>query len=150
VKLSSGKHSCGGLSVFSSAVAQAMPCLDYLFGLHDSHFHELELSCTVPGENGHPICPLTNRCLEKQLIQNENRQNQFNSMAFAPEQSRVLATSGTNIGLYDCIFPDGGVALVDAARQHSSLTKLSLKERLPFDDIILFGVSITSTSSPWG
>jgi hypothetical protein len=124
------------LSVFSPTVEQAMACLEFLFGLHDSHFEVLELSYQVLGEDADEphLCPLTNRCLEKLLLQNEKRKNTFNSMAFTPEQSRVLAASGTIIGLYKCIVPDGGVAFVDAALQHSSLTKLSLYERLPFDD----------------
>jgi hypothetical protein len=125
------------LSIHSSTVEQAIPCLEFLFGLNDSNFQELELSYNNPGydEGEPPICPLTNRCLEKLLIQNENRFNTFNSMAFTPDQSRVLVISGTNIGFSDCSTPDGGVAFVDAARQHSSLTKLSLWDRLPFDDI---------------
>jgi hypothetical protein len=135
VELSSDKHNCGSLSVFSFTVEQAMPCLEFLFGLHDSHFQELQLSYTVPGDIEPPLCPLTNRCLEKLLIQNENRANKFRSMALTPEQSRVLAGSGANIELYNCIFPDGGVAFVDEARRHSSLTRLTLYKRLPFDDI---------------
>jgi hypothetical protein len=123
------------LSVFSSATEHAMSCLEFIFGLHDSHFQKLELPYTVPGDNGPPFCPLTNRCLEKLLIQNENRFNMFRLMAFTPEQSRVLAGSGANIGLSDCRFPDGGVAFVDEARRHSSLTRLSFYELLPFEDI---------------
>jgi hypothetical protein len=137
VTLLSDKHSCGGLSVFSPTVEQAIPCLEFLFGLHDSHFQELELSYIVPGddEDEPHLCPLTNRCLEKLLIQNESRESTFHSMAFTPEQSRVLATTGTIIGLCNCSIPDGGAAFVNEARQHSSLTKLSLHERLPFDAI---------------
>jgi hypothetical protein len=138
VSLSSDNNRCSILSVFSSTIGQAMPCLEFIFGLHDSHFQELVSSHNVvPGDDADepPICPLTNRCLEKILIQNENRENTFIRMAFTLEQSRVLAASGTNIALYACRFPDGGVAFVDAARQHSSLTKLSFYERLPFEDI---------------
>jgi hypothetical protein len=137
VTLSSDNHRYQSLSVFSSTVEQAMSCLEFLFGLHDSHFEGLDLSYNVPEDDagGPPICPLTNRCLEKLLLQNEKRENQFNRMAFTPEQSSVLAASGTNIGFYACCFPDGGVAFVDTARQHSSLTKLIIHERLPFDDI---------------
>jgi hypothetical protein len=136
VALSSDMHRYQNLSVFSSTVEQAMPCLEFLFGLHDSHFQDIFLSYSVlDDEEGEPpICPLTNRCLEKLLIQSESRQNTFYYISFTPELSRVLATSGTIIGLNDCLFPDGGVAFVDAARQHSSLTKLTLWERLPFDD----------------
>jgi hypothetical protein len=137
VELSSDKHLCDNLSVFSSTVEQAIPCLEFLFGLHDSHFQKLSLSYKVDPLDaaGEPlICSLTNRCLEKLLIQNENRENTFSRMAFTPEQSRVLAGSGTNIELSDCRFPDGGVAFVDEARQHSSLTKLCLWCHLLFDD----------------
>jgi hypothetical protein len=114
-----------------------MPCLEFHFGLHDSHFEELSLSYSVPedDEGEPPICPLTNRCLEKLLLQNEKRENQFDRMAFTPEQSSVLAASGTNICFYACCFPDGGVAFVDTARHHSSLTKLIIHKRLAFDDI---------------
>jgi hypothetical protein len=124
------------LSVFSATVNRAMPCLEFLFGLHDIHFHELGLAYSVPEddeEEPHICCTLTNRCLEKLLRQNEKRKNTFYCMSFTPEHSRVLAASGTNIGLYNCSIPDEGVAFVDAARQHSSLAKLSLYERLPFD-----------------
>jgi hypothetical protein len=70
--------------------------------------------------------------LEKLLLKNENRVNTFSFMAFTPDQSRVLAESGTKIGLDRCsIVPD---AFVDAAWQHSSITKLTLYEWLPFDD----------------
>jgi hypothetical protein len=136
VELLSNERSSGRLSFFSATVEQAMLCLEFLFGLHDSHFEELGLSYHVPGEDARerPICPLTNRCLEKLSLQNEKRKNMFYHMAFTPEQSRVLATSGTIIGLFNCSFPDEGVAFVDAARQHSSLAKLSLYVRLPFDD----------------
>jgi hypothetical protein len=125
--------------VFSSTFEQAMPCLEFLFGLHHSHFQELASYSNVRNlrkydEDEPPICPLTNLCLEKLFIQNENRENTFYSMAFTPEQSRVLAGSGTNIRLYDCGFPDGGVAFVDEARQHSRLIKLALGELLAFDE----------------
>jgi hypothetical protein len=135
VGLSSGKHRYQILYVFSSTFEQAMPCLEFLFGLNDCHFQNLGLCFNVPedDEGELPICPLTNRCLET-LLQNEKRENKFYNMAFTPEQSRVLATSGTHIGLSDCNTPDGGVAFVDAARQHSSLTKLTLWGCLPFDD----------------
>jgi hypothetical protein len=136
VSLSSDNHRYQNLSVLSPTVEKAMPCLDFLFGLHDSHFQELELSYNVPedDEGEPPICPLTNRCLEKLLLQNTKRDNTFYDMTFTPEHSRILATSGTIIGLCNCSFPDGGVAFVDEAQQHSSITKLSLYERLPFDD----------------
>jgi hypothetical protein len=113
------------------------PCLDFLFGLHDSHLKGLGLVYNVPedDEGEPPICPLTNRCLEKLLIQNVSRENAFYSMTFTQEQSRVHAGSGTNIRLYDCSFSDGDVAFVDAALQHSSLTKLTLWERLPLDEL---------------
>jgi hypothetical protein len=74
VSLSSDKHWCyRTLSMLSSSVEQAMPCLEFLFGLHDSHFQELGLSyIAVPGVYaGEPhLCPLTNCCLEKLLLQN--------------------------------------------------------------------------------
>jgi hypothetical protein len=135
--LSPDKHHRGCLSFISSSVEHAIPCLDSLFGLPDSHFQELDLSYKVPlDEAGEPpqVCPLPNGFLDKLLLQNENRENRFSFMAFTPKQSRVLAASGTSIGLYACLFPDGGAGFVDAASQHSSLTKLSLYENLHFND----------------
>jgi hypothetical protein len=138
-------HRCHRLAVLSSTVEQAMLCLEFLFGLHDSHFQYLDLYYKVPRVYaGEPprlcvLCPLTSRCLEKLLLQNENRENAFYYMAFTPEQSRVLAASGNIIGLFGCIIPDGGAAFVDAAQQHSSLTQLSLHESVPFDDINFVG-----------
>jgi hypothetical protein len=92
------------LSILASTVEQAIPYLDFLFGLHDSHFSGLELSYHVPedDEGEPPLCPLTYPCLEKLLLQNENRENKFVCMAFTPEQYRVLAGSGTKIGLDRC------------------------------------------------
>jgi hypothetical protein len=47
--------------------------------------------------------------------------------------NKAKTTGGTIIELFSCLFPDGGVAFVDEAREHSSLTKLSLCERFRFD-----------------
>jgi hypothetical protein len=57
--------------VFSYYVEQAMPCLEFLVGLHDSHFEKLGLSYkVVPGVYAREplLCPLTTRCLEKLLL----------------------------------------------------------------------------------
>jgi hypothetical protein len=84
VTLSSDKRCRGRLSVFSSTVEQAMPCLEFLFGIRDSHFEVLGLSYHVPGEDagGHHLCPLTTHCLEKLLLQmKKNRENTFHIMA---------------------------------------------------------------------
>jgi hypothetical protein len=73
--LSSDTNRCDILLVFSPTVEQAMPSFDFLFGLHDSHFKELRLSFDVTEDDAGelPIWPLTNRCLEKLLLQNEKR-----------------------------------------------------------------------------
>jgi hypothetical protein len=47
--------------------------------------------------------------------------------------NKAKTTSGTINELFNCLFPDGGVAFVDEAREHSSLTKLSLYDHFPFD-----------------
>jgi hypothetical protein len=75
--------------------------------------------------------------LEQLLIQNENRE--ISSSVWLSRQSNLaylpLLEQSSGCRLQGCIFPDEGVAFVDTARQHSSLTKLSLWERLPFDFI---------------
>jgi hypothetical protein len=51
VTLSSDKHRFGGLSVFSPTVEQAIPCLEFLFGIHDSHFLGLRSGIVVLGKH---------------------------------------------------------------------------------------------------
>jgi hypothetical protein len=85
VQLSSGNPRCSqSLSIISSTVKHAIFCLEFLFGLHDSHYQELELSYIFPRDPP-PLCPLTNLCLPKMILQNEKRKNRFDSMAFTPK-----------------------------------------------------------------
>jgi hypothetical protein len=61
-------------------------------------------------------------------------------MMFMRAQCRTLATSGfrTNIGFYNCMFEDEGIAFVEASaareNQESGPVKLSIWDILPFDE----------------
>jgi hypothetical protein len=129
------------LHIHSSTLEEAIPGLDLLAGLKDTHFKGMRLSTHGPGEHGPYHCPFTNRLLEKILLQNPERHNIFSQMKFTAEQGRVLAVTGTgtDIGFIDCEFEDGD-AFVEAfaAWGNSGPVKLTISGRLPFQNVEQF------------
>jgi hypothetical protein len=126
------------LVVCSSTLQEAMPALDFLFGLRDHHFDLMSLLFRATGDERQARrCPLTDHLLEKMLVQNSRRMNQFCFMVFKPEQCRILATSGTrtSIELFNCNFEDDGAAFLEAlaARddRDAGPAKLSICGTLP-------------------
>jgi hypothetical protein len=140
---SSDHSSCvHNLSIHSSTTESAIAALDFLAGLQDSHFKTIELNYYDRDNDsiGRPICPLRGRHLEI-FVRNANRENSFIEMIFTRDQCRTLATSGirTNIGFSFCWFQDDGTAFVEASaareNQDSGPAKLSIRRRLPFDEV---------------
>jgi hypothetical protein len=143
LRLTSGSHTLP-LRIHSTALENAMSCLELLVGLHDDHFEKMTLAhLDEDGNNGPKLCPLTNVLLEKVLLQSATRKSSFYFTTFTPDQSRTLATSGTrtDIELNRCKFEDDGEAFLEAlearADPQTGLAKLSIRERLPFAERIL-------------
>jgi hypothetical protein len=128
------------LMIHSKTLDKAMSCLDFLFGLSDSHFETLVIRDLDAIQYGRTLCcPLTNPLLEKHILQNTKRENQFSYMVFTPDQSRILATTGTrtNIGFASCKFDEeAAFAQACAERQDEELgpKNLSFRWSLPFDE----------------
>jgi hypothetical protein len=125
------------LGIHSSTLEEAVSCLDLLAGLKATHFQYMRLSTHVPGEYRRHNCPFTNRLLEKLLLRNPERHNEFFRMVFNAEQGRVLAVTGTrtNIGFCSCVFEDGD-AFVEAfaAWGNSGPVKLRIYCKLPLNE----------------
>jgi hypothetical protein len=129
------------LGIHSSTLEEAVSGLDLLAGLQDTYFTGMRLSTFVPGEYGLLVCPLTSRLLEKILLQNPERHNEFFRMVFAADQGRVLAVTGTRtqIGLDSCEFEDGDAFLeAFALRLDSGPVKWRISGRLPFQNVEQF------------
>jgi hypothetical protein len=127
------------LFIHSATLEEAINCLDVLVGLHDSYFQKMEIAHNVPGDDGQPpICPLTDRVLEKLVLQNSKRQNKFYYMVFTAKQSRILAVAGrrTHVGFWRCRFEDDGSALMEASEsrkdQELGPAMLTISRGLPF------------------
>jgi hypothetical protein len=126
------------LSIHASTLEEAIICLEYLVGLKDTHFEEMEL--VSKGDVDTRLCPFSADTLEK-MLQNSARRISFNSMIFTPDHCRTLASSGTktNIEFYDCEFQDKGAAFVEASAWRQDETSGPAKLRffasyLPFND----------------
>jgi hypothetical protein len=125
------------LSIHASTLEEAMLCLDFLVGLNDTYFQEMEL--TYKYDDDLQLCPFGANIVEK-ILQNSAQRIRFNSMMFAPDHCRILASSGTktDIEFYYCEFQDEGAAFVEAsaARQDetSGPAKLRFDEIIPFND----------------
>jgi hypothetical protein len=105
------------LDIHSSTLEEAIACLDFLVGIEDTYYEEMELHSFGPSENGQPVlCPVSNDLLEKFILQNESRLNTFDFFTLTRAQCGILATSGTRtkIGLYECRFQDDGAAFVQS------------------------------------
>jgi hypothetical protein len=106
------------LSIHASTLEEAIICLDYLVGLKDTHFLQMDISFkdheSLEG-GGYGECPFGVNILEK-ILQNSARRIQFSEMVFTPDHGRILASSGTKtyICLYLCEFQDRGAAFVEA------------------------------------
>jgi hypothetical protein len=127
------------LYIHSSTLDDEMSCFDFLIGLPDDHFDNMELA----GRGYSRLCPLTSVLFEKMILQSAKRKNSFDRMTFTPDQSRTLATSGTrtDIKLSWCKFEDDGEVFWDAlaarADPQTGLAKLSIYHKLPFAEGIL-------------
>jgi hypothetical protein len=137
------------LYIHSTAPEDAMTCFDFLVGIHDDHFRQIEIYYRAEDQdedNGPQLCPLTSRLLDDMIQQNAKRKNVFCGMYFTPDQSRKLATSGrkTDIELALCKFQDDGEAFMEAlvAREDPEigLAKLTIRYCLLFTEgnLVLF------------
>jgi hypothetical protein len=124
-------------SIHASTVEEAILCLDYLVGLKDTRYQQMELDYKDDGDTR--LCPFGVTILEK-ILQNSARRIIFNNMIFTPDHCRTLATSGTKtyVEFSDCEFQDEGAAFVEAsaARQDETLgpAKLRFEGSNPFND----------------
>jgi hypothetical protein len=127
------------LSIHASTLEESIVCLDYLVGLHDTHFLEMGICEGDALEMDPRLCPFGTETLEK-MLQNSTRRIAFNCMIFTPDHCRILASSGTktNIEFFRCEFQDEGAAFVEAstARQDetSGPAKLRFVSNNPFND----------------
>jgi hypothetical protein len=98
------------LLIHASSDEKAAACVDFLAGLHDTHYNTLTLSANemVP-------CPLNRYHFEK-LLRNTERDHVFLDLMLSADQSRALATSNTKgkLELDNCKCIDGGEGFVDA------------------------------------
>jgi hypothetical protein len=105
------------VSIFAATLEAARTCLGFLVGLPDTHFTAMNFwhGVEVRESESTTLLPLDNHDLIE-LLRNTDRQNSFNRLVFTPDQSRALATRGTNtnLGFTRCRFPDGGAAFVDS------------------------------------
>jgi hypothetical protein len=89
-------------------------CLDYLVGLKDSHFEEMEIADKHHDEP--ELCPFGPDTLET-MLQNSTRRISFHHMIFKPDHCRTFASSGTktSIQFYFCQFQDGEADFMEAS-----------------------------------
>jgi hypothetical protein len=115
------EHDDHHLSIHSSKLEEAIICLDYLVGLNDTHFQQMDLTY-MDGDRSR-LCPFGADIVEK-ILKNSTRRISFNYMIFTPDHCRTLASSGaqTNIEFVSCQFQDGGAAFVEASAARQDKT----------------------------
>jgi hypothetical protein len=112
------------LSIHASTLEKSIICLDYLVGLKDTHFREMDLTCIEDYDNMTRLCPFGANIVEK-ILQNSARRIIFSCiMIFTADHCRNLASCGTktDIEFNECELQDEGAAFVEAsaARQDTS------------------------------
>jgi hypothetical protein len=109
------------LSIHASTLEESIICLEYLVGLQDTHFREIDLS--YKGDGIIRLCPFGANILEK-ILQISARRSVFHGMIFTPDHCRILASSGirTNIEFFCCEFQDEGAAFVEASEARQDET----------------------------
>jgi hypothetical protein len=128
------------LSIFSTTEEGAIACLEFFVGLPDTYYEEFKLVLLVTGRQEPQLCrPLENELLTKLLLSRGT--THFDGFIFTPEQSRILVSFGTHVGLERCKFQDGGAAFVETLRDSttdSRLAKMTILYLLPFNEENLF------------
>jgi hypothetical protein len=130
------------LMIYSSTLDGAITCVDFLVGLPDTHYEEFKLAYRVPGEIGRPhTCLELHAKLVEKMLQHGVRKTFFHSFILTPEQSRILVSFGSHVGLERCKFQDWGAAFVETLREksiESRLAKMTILYLLPFNEENLY------------